>query len=197
MGSLINYSEIPGYLEAVNREQTVRELAFLPVPLPICGVPIRHMNMRHYMLLQGCGNRFVCGGRPGPADVLGFLWFLSPEYSTQAGAREKFAKDYAKAWRSRFSELCGGIVEYLDGVFQDSPASDGTKSKSFTAAAAGMVDTLASQYGWRDEDILEMPIARIFQYYKRIEARLNPKKPQFNRSDAVISKWLRDRVAQN
>lgn len=197
MGSLINYSEIPGYLEAVNREQTVRELAFLPVQLPICGVPIRHMNIRHYMLLQGCGNRFVCGGRPGPADVLGFLWFLSPEYSTADGAREAFAKKHANAWRKRAADLCAGIAEYAESVFQDSPASEGATGKSFTAAAAGMVDTLASQYGWRDEDILEMPLARIFQYYKRIEARLNPKKPQFNRSDSVISHWLRDRSAQN
>ena len=196
--SLLQYSEIPGYLEAVNREQTARELAFLPAPLPICGVPIRHMNIRHYTLLSGCGNRFVRGGRPGVADVLGFFWFMSPDYSTAEGARERFVLKHRAAWDKRMDELVAGIAAYVDSVFMDSPSGGGGGGgKFYTAPAAGMVDTLAFQYGWRDEDILEMPLARVFQYYKRISARLDPKAPQFNPSDRYVGEWLRKRMENN
>jgi hypothetical protein len=58
-----------------------------------------------------------------------------------------------------------------------------------------MIDLLASEYGWQDEHILSLPLARLFQYLRRIEKRRDPKAMQFNRSERLISEWMQKRCA--
>jgi len=190
--SLLDYENIPGFKEAVNAEQVNREMAFFAAPMPILGVPIRHLNARQHMLLAGCGNRFICGGLPRPVDVAGFLWFLSPEYVPDNAKREEFIAKRVK--RLDFKAAVIAIWNYREGVFQDWH-SEGGESKQFTAPVAAIVDILAHEYGWTDEAILEMPLARIFQYLRRIQLRHNPKAMLFNRSERLIGEYLRNRMA--
>lgn len=187
--------EIPGYAEAVNSEQVARELAFLPAPLPICGVPIRHMNARHFILLRGCRNRFLTGGRPQPGDLVGFLWFLSPEYRIEPGYREAFAVERVNMLNEM--DLARAIYDYLRAVWQDAPAGGGETGKQYTAPVAWLVDVLAHEYGWAEEAVLEMPLSRAFQYLRVIEMRSNPRKPQFNASDRLVSEHLLKRCGSN
>ena len=189
--SLLQFEEIPGYTEEVNKEQANRESAFLAVTPPICGLPIVHLSLRHWMQLIGCGNRFIRGERPEPQDVAMFLWFLSPDYSCDATARAKFIAERVRPLD--FLTATREIYAYLRRVFQDIPHGDGTGGKSYTAAVASIVDLLASEYGWTDEHILTLPLARVFQYLRRIEKRLDPKAMQFNRSERLISEWLQRR----
>lgn len=192
--SLLQFEEIPGYAEEVNKEQANREQAFLAVTAPICGVPIQHMSVRHWMQLIGCKNRFIRGERPEPSDVAMFLWFLSPDYSTDADARTKFIAERVRPLE--FMDVTREIYAYLNRVFQDIPQGDGSsQGKNYTAAVASIVDILASEYGWTDEHILTLPLARVFQYLRRIEKRRDPKAMQFNRSERLISDWLRNRCA--
>lgn len=192
--SLLDYDQIPGFKEAVNREQVNRELAFLPAPMPILGVPIRHFNARHHMLLAGCGNRFICGGIPRPEDVAMFLWFLSPDYRTEPGYREPFVEKKIKDLDYREAVLA--ILKYLDAVFQDWGSGGGGNEKQFTAPIAAFIDVLAFEYGWTDEAILEMPLARVFQFLRRIQMRKNPRALLFNRSERLVGEYLRNRMAQ-
>jgi hypothetical protein len=192
--SLLQFEQIPGYAEEVNAEQANRESAFLAVTPPICGVPIQHMSLRHWMQLIGCKNRFIRGERPEASDVAMFLWFLSPEYSTDVDARSKFIAERVRPLD--FLGVTREIYAYLNRVFQDIPQGDGSAAgKNYTAAVASIVDLLASEYGWTDEHILTMPIARVFQYLRRIEKRRDPKAIQFNRSERLVSEWLRNRCA--
>lgn len=186
--SLLDYSQIPGFAEAANTEQANRELAFLPMPPPISGVAVRHMNPRHHILLAGCGNRFICGGRPLSEDVAMFLWFLSPDYSTEPGRREVFIAE--KVRQLDFTSVVIDIHVYLARVYQDWPQSNDAGRKEYTAPVAALVDWLASEYGWSDEAILEMPLARIFQYTRRIILRHNPRAVMFNASDRKVSEFL-------
>lgn len=39
---------------------------------------------------------------------------------------------------------------------------------------AGIVDAFASEYGWREADVLDLHLGRVWQYLRRIEARHNP-----------------------
>jgi hypothetical protein len=187
--------DIPEYRAAVNAETVARELAFMPGPLPICGVPIRHMNARHHILLAWCGNAFVTGARPQSEDVAFFLWALSPDYTTEPGFREAFIAEKVRGLD--FVQAVVAIYRYLDGVWLDWPAGDRGERKHYTAPVASLVDLLATEYGWRDEDILEMPLHRIFQYLRRIAQRRNPKTPQFNASDRVLSAHLMGRSGAN
>jgi hypothetical protein len=191
--SLLNYDSIPGYAEAINRETVNRELAFMARPLPICGIPIRHLSPRHHILLVGCENRFMIGGFVRREDVAMFLWFLSPEYQLDRAARDRWLKRTLRGLD--YQRATDEIREYIEAVIQDWPASTGAgNGKSYMAPVATLVDILASQYGWPDEVILEMPLRRIFQYTRAIECRLNPKAILFNRSDRHVSEWLRRRT---
>src|SRR5689334_706017 len=74
--------EIPGYREAVKREMDIRDAAFLNITADICGIPIRQMTPRDYLILDGLGSP-ILDGRIATAsreDIVKFLWFLSPEY---------------------------------------------------------------------------------------------------------------------
>ena len=194
--SLLNFSDIPGYAEAVKEEQHNRDIAFLVSPPPICGVPIVHMSLRHWSMLIGCRNRFIHGERPEAGDVAMFLWFLSPDYAAgDNAAREKFVAERVRPLD--FGAAVKEIFGYLARVFQDIPSSNGKAgdSKSYTAPVASMVDLLAHEYGWTDETILTLPLSRLFQYLRRIEKRNDPKAMQFNRSEQFVSRWLQERTA--
>ena len=60
--------------------------------------------------------------------------------------------------------------------------------------AVGLVDLLASEYGWSEEQILALPIARAIQYSRAIERRralaAGQKPIQFNPSDNVVQRHL-------
>lgn len=190
--SSLDFSGNPEYAEAASREQVNRDLAFLPEAPAICGIRVRHMTPRHHILLSGCRNRFVVGGHPQPEDVAMFLWFVSPEYTTVPGFREVFVN--TKVRPLDFYEAARAIYAYMERVWQDWPAGDGATRKQYTAPVASTIDLLASEYGWSDEMILEMPLARIFQYIRRIEIRHNPKAMQFNASDRHLSEALMARI---
>lgn len=191
--SPLDFNSIPGYAEAVNTEQVNRDLAFLRDPLPICNIAVGHMTARRFLILSGCKNRFIVGGQLRPEDVAMFLWFVSPRYSTTPGEREAFISEYIRPLV--FVDACREIIAYLGRAFQDSNPSAGG-GKEFTSAVAGIVDLLASEYGWNDEAILDMPLARVFQYIRRIQMRRNPEAPMINRSEKYIAEWLVQQSAQ-
>jgi hypothetical protein len=190
--------EIPGYAEAVAAEQASRELAFMPAPLPICGVQIRHLTLRHHWILLKCGNRFVCGGRARPVDVAFFLWTLSPEYTPNDAAKrdafiaEKCAAAVSLEW---FGEATRAIREYIAGALQDWPEGDGHRRKAYVAPAAHVVDLMGCEYGWGPEVTMEAPMALLIQLSRVIQVRRNPQAPLFNRTDRLIGQWLERRNA--
>ncbi len=186
---------IPGYAEAVNREQLERAFAFMPEPMPICGVRVRHMTARHQFILEQCANRFVCGGVARPIDVAFFLWVLSPEYchderKRDAFIREKCAAAVSVEW---LGEATRTIRERVQGTFADWPGGGGGENKQYVAMAAYIVDLFATEYGWSAETVMEAPLAMLAQLMRRIQMRKNPKIPLFNRSDAILGAALRGR----
>ncbi len=185
---LFNPAEIPGYADALAKESQLRDLTFLNYPLPLCGVKVRQFTPRHLILLEHCDNAFICGRAPDLEDILVFMWIVSTDYCLDQTARDAWLKSWMK--NAADLKVVPAIKEYLDAAFYDSPAmGGGVHGKSYTASIAVVVDIIAVEYGWDDESILEKPLARIFQYLRRIERRKNPKAIQFNRSDKAISDW--------
>lgn len=186
--SLLKPEDIPGYADAVRNEARIRDIAFLAWPIPLCGVKVRQFTPRHLILLDHCQNAFVCGQQPALADILEFMWFVSVDYSLDHAERDRFLV----SWQETASALkpIEEINEYLADAFHDAPMRQGGgMAKAYTAPMAAIVDILASSYGWDDDKILEMPIARVFQYLRRIQKRTNPNTILFNRSDKAISDW--------
>lgn len=185
--NLFDPNTIPGYREACEHEQANRELAFLDLPIPLCGVIVRQFSLKHLILLGNVGNGFITPcGLPQPEDIAQFLWVVNKDYSLDAEARTKFVEGLKE---KKYGACLAEINEYLALAFQDAPQGE-RGGKQYTAGCASLVDIMAHEYSWPDEAIMEKPIARLFQYLRLIQKRNNPKALLFNRSDSIITKAL-------
>lgn len=172
--------------EAIRRETEVRDAAFLAAPFRICGVEIAPLTGRAFIALEGLESPFLCGGRPTPADVAIFLWVLSPKFVPHNSfSRRRFFRACRKI---EFEQAVTEISKLVEDAFQDAPGSGGAQSPArYTSWLADLVDILASEYGWSEDSILDLPLARAFQYLRRIRVRCDPKAIMFNgKSDRAI-----------
>lgn len=191
--NLFDPTQIPGYTEARDKEQSNRDLAFLDMPIPLCGVIVRQFNLRHLLILCNCENGFVCGKPvPSPEEIVQFLWVVSTGYAMDAKALNKFAKARA---RLNYAQSIKDVQEYLDRAFQDAPQGSGSRAKQYTADCAWLVEKLAFAYGWDDEAIMQKPLARLWQYNRILTKRDDPKALLFNRSEQIVTKHLRMQMA--
>lgn len=179
---------IPGYAEAVKQERSIRDQSFLDLPEAVCGVEVQPLTLRRMVLLESIGSPFVCGGPVTPYHVGAFFVALT-------GATG------LKRWRllrrvglMNTEELVAAITGFMDETFQDSPPGS-SEGISYYSNAAGLVDFAASQYGWPEDDILDIPLRRLFQYVKATTHRLNPSAIQFNPSDRVRGNYLKEQNA--
>lgn len=189
------FDQVPGLAQAIEEERTNRDLALMDT-LPVCGMPCRQVSIKTLVLLRQFGNAFIIGGAiPGPEHVAVFLWMHSPDYCLNEKARLRFVE--GKVWplmkSGRFAWCVMEIMAHLKRSFQDSPGGSGG-GKEYVNPGAGIVDFLASEYGWTDDHILNLPIARVFLYQKAARIRRRPDLPRFNPSDGLISQWLRERM---
>lgn len=189
---------IPGYREAVERENAIRDLAFLPMPVRICGIEVVPMTLRHVLLLDGVASPFVTHGvEPDEIDVARFFWILSPRFSTDSRLATRLRRwlCYQRCRKLKLREAADAIFQFCDDSFQDSP--ERTPRRVWRAPvfsiAAGLVDRLAFNYGWSEETILSLPVTRLFQYIRTIRNRTENRPVFCNRSDKVRGDWMRQR----
>lgn len=94
-----------------------------------------------------------------------------------------------KLARVNFISSVEAIDEFVKESFQDSPPGTGVTGVSYYSFAASIVDVFAKEYGWRESEILDTPLKRVFQYLKAISRR-NGETVFFNPSDKVRGEWL-------
>lgn len=192
---ILKWSDIPGLLEAINRENDNRDAAFLDLTTNICGVEIRQMTPRDLLILDGIGNPLVEGKLPSPAQLADFLWKLSPRFSTRAPLRRfLFGRSIRRISYIEAVRACG---RYIDATFQDSPASSGASSTPYAGWCAHLVHTIAINYNWDDDKVLNTPLKRIFQYLKCIRRHHDPTCPMHNPSDKAKGEYVRLLNARN
>jgi len=192
---LNRFAVIPGYREAVERENLIREVAFLDIPEFICGIEVLPLTPRHFLLLDAIGSVFVSGGVPSPEEVARFLWVVSPEFRTVKTWRDRrVRKRFVKRCRKvLWADACIEIDRYIDDAFQDSPGhKSGQSGAGDWAWVAVMVDNIASEYHWSERDILNTPVKSLFQYSRLQTKRHNPNAILFNSSDRLKSEYLRN-----
>lgn len=205
---------IPGYSEQLSREHTLREEAFINSPEFVCGVEVVPLTLSKFALLGAIRSPFITAARDALAsaeDVALFLWALSPEYGRALrvrGAIECVAPALARLvfWviRYRFvkrlrkinsGEAIAGIEAYLDRALYDAPRGGGASdSVPYWSSLAGLVCVIASQTGWSETELMNMPTRRVFQYSKIASKLRNPEAILFNPSDSVKSAWARDQM---
>lgn len=162
---------IPGLKKSVARaqarEEELRDFAMAGVNVVLAGVHVRQMTLRHLLILLAAKNAFLCGGPVRVADVALFLWVLSPEFSIERKARVAFLERIVR--RVRFEKAVRAIDKYVDEALIDRPTG---ASRNETAPMASFVATVihevASSHGWGRDEILDSPIAELYQYLRLI-----------------------------
>jgi hypothetical protein len=175
--------QIPGLSAAIEHEQLVRNAAFLSLSESLCGFDVNPLTLRHVLTLESIGSPFVTGGRPLPHDLAAFLLIIKP---ATGWARWQMLRRLSQL---PAASVTSAIAEFIGEAFQDSPGGTGVESISYYSFGARIVDELARSYGWREAEILDMPLKRVFQYLKVIAHR-NGNAPLFNPSDKVRGQWL-------
>lgn len=189
------YEIIPGYRDAVEREQSGRDSAFVVETETLCGVEVLPFTARHYLLLDGCDSAFITGGLPTHADVARALWVVSNGFRPgDTRARDKFLRSIRKL---SYGPAAVAIREYIDAALADSPAESGEGSPGYVSWVTHYVDLLACEYHWSEREILNLPLRRLFQYVRRIQKRHNPHAIFIDQSDNVRAEWLRKQNPEN
>jgi hypothetical protein len=181
-------------------EDSLRETAFLPVPEQINGVTVRQFTLRHLTILTKIRSPFLVGGAVTGEDIGTFLWVVSPQYSQE---REVFIPEnrFRRWWMKlrgiqpptvrqvfmaelvmhpRWQLFYRGIERYLGRVFMDKPPEVGGGKLVASSYAAGLIHQVARAYNWTPDQIMDTPLAAIFQLLKWSAVEANPSTPQFN-----------------
>lgn len=164
---------------AVFRESSVREASFLGLTTSICGVPVRFLTPYKYMMLDFINSPFIKGGECDDSTMINhiykFIWLVSTDFKeNDALAYDTFIKD--KCDNLDFIKAIADISDYLTDMFLDSPPYKGERGTkgyipSYYAWIVSYIDTLASEYGWEWQTIMDMPMPVILQFHNAIFAR--------------------------
>lgn len=147
---------------------------------PFPGFPVRIMTPRDYARLVCGRSPFLVGGVPTLEAVAQFLWMLSPDFTSDAEARDEFFARVLAAPDD--AALVSEIEEYLDMVFCDMPpGKSGQKENARIASLpATLADIFENEYHWPPGAIDTQPIPALFQRLACIRHRHNPKLPVFD-----------------
>jgi len=162
------------------REEARREQAFLNLPHIVAHEPLRAMTPMDLLMLNGVESPFVCPGEPEAGDVALFFWALHSENDGRDSWRNKRAKKrlLRRLAPLPFEQLVAACREYVDEVFQDAPigtVGNEERRPLGTCFLAPLVVSLATETGWSQDEILNTPLPRLFQYKKAMRARADGK----------------------
>lgn len=183
---------IPGYAEAVRRESEIRNRAFLGGAQVVCGVRVYPLSLRRLIWLEAAGNAHVIPARfeslaEAAAHAAQVLYFCSGRFRLP----DSPAVPFWRAWRDKISvrlfltalrsirtevELISEVREWLDAQFMDAPcgSSDGVHSAGHAAYPAYIVDRFGEAgLLFTQDEILDMPLARLWQYWRLATRRLS------------------------
>lgn len=174
---------------AAKLEERIRTNAFLPVQQSINGVLVDQFRLNHLTLLRYVDSPFMIGGNVTDEDVVRFMWIVGGSYNPEGKGRQEYIAALLKTnpIDRRFARA---VDRYVDRALMDMPGGSDRGKAIAASFTASVIHRIAMAYGWDDEDILQKPVARLFQYMNWIAVTENPKIPQFNRLQDLVKKRL-------
>lgn len=189
-----DYTELEGYREAAKeafeKQQGIRERSLIGEMESVGGFNLRFISLRTYAALRWMQNSFVTSGVvPTLEDACFFVWIHCAEYKDAGGFfRTLRNRYYRRRIGKRMNALKMHEIEaWTYEQFQDfdKGESSGPSAPPSTAETAWIPEALAKEYGWDDQMILDMPIARITQYLRLRRLRNNSKYTPYQLTDEV------------
>ena len=187
---------LPRIEEAQRRDAERTSLPFCDLHQEhILDVPVVQLNIERHLILQESG--VYDGEEDFPTSkVLIFLWVLNPDFDAVPQKGKAFFKAHRKLDLLKYAL---GIQDYLAHMFNLMPGKSSKGSKGQNKQwVAGMVDTIASEYGWPEKEILRIPLPRLFQYVTRISLRNGGSPIQFsNEADRIRGEFMEEANSMN
>ena len=187
----------PRIAEAKTTDGSKRHRQFLDLHEETIGsfraVPL---TIERWILLNEA-KALVTGDMPTQSALLRFLWIVSPDFSPNRWKGKWFMWRHK---RIRFEEVLGHCYEYLEEQFKylgnkssSEKSSGGIKTSASPEWVSGVIDLLASEYGWTPREIIKLPLGIILLFTIRIKARNDGKAPIFpSESDALKQQFMNE-----
>ena len=161
--SLLWESYAPRIAEAKKREAEGGNAAFVELNEDRIGdFPAVLLTIERFLLLQQAG--VFDGSCGGNRSVALFLWIVSPEFEANPKKGKRFLRKHRKIDQELYAKEIGEYVERSFGP-------QGKSSESPESWVASIVDVIASEYSWKESDILAAPIIRLMHYLSAIRVR--------------------------
>ena len=199
---------IPGFREAVQREQSVRETAFLGGLELVCGVVVRPFSLGSLILLDQAKNGFVLPLRFDNdseivAHAIQVLYFCSPKFKAPISPKYSFFGQLIAVFKQqRFirsvlrksapAKVISEVEAWIDDSMMDCPSgsSEGPKPQSYAAFPAYIIDRFAEGgMMFTESEIMNMPLRRLWQHWRLVRARTEGY-PLTNPSDELAVNFL-------
>jgi len=174
----VELDKIPGYSEAIARAdaeaEALRDFAFTDLPAEIAGLKVGQLTLRRLCRLMVDKSPFIIGGDYGPEHIVQFLWLVSLEYCDSLEVRDEFVKVVSLSMP--LEETAKAIFLYRDRALMDRPIGSrrAVHSTPATSFMAVFIHEFASCYGWTEDHILDLPMARIYQLLRRMRIEKDP-----------------------
>ena len=159
--------------EAADLEKRLRLEALIGLESDIGGIKIRQMTGFDVLQLQYVENKIIIGGVPDDSDFAHFFWLLKSKEEKRS--QVKLFHFIIKKMKN--PEFVKEVYDYIDHCFLDLPTfgggskQSGSYDASSTVRLNGIIDNVASEYGWTYDQILSAPLARTLQLYQYLLKR--------------------------
>ena len=176
-------------IAAAQKEDTqAKEQIFLPwFEEEIAGEPAVQLTPERYLLLT-VSNALIGEKNPTFESALRFLWIVSPKFS-----ENKFHSKFYR-WRRRKKDqekTVEACAHYLERAFSFQPSSKQNSSGGTGDWVSGLIDTLASEFGWNIKEIMKTPLPILFLLCARIKNRYSGKAVNFSgEADRLKAEYL-------
>lgn len=180
-----------------DREESGR--IFLTVNVPLGKFWLAPLTLERYLFLEQVKSPFLgfCKEEdliPKKEDVLHFLWIMSPDFKPANKSGRWFAfRNYFLNWRRYALLIYQLIADEMEGDLEN---AESQPPETMPAGwVAQLIDGAASQYGWSEREILDLPINRAKAYMGAMAKRLMGEKsaPEFHRhADKVRHAYLKE-----
>jgi len=176
---------------------------FLTVNVPVGRFWLTPLTLEKYLFLEQVHSPFLgfCDEEnviPTKGDVLHFLWIMNPNFKPEHRAGRRFAiRHYFIRWKKYANLIYEIISSEMEKEIEE--AEGKTSDPAEPGWMAQLIDGAASQYGWSERDILNIPVNRARAYMDAMSKRLAGEKvPTFkHHADKVRHKYIKQLTALN
>lgn len=198
-----SFVEIPGYADALRREDRLRRKAWVNPHGTICGVTVRPLTWRDVESLTEMRNGFFCPWKfETDNEYLGhcaqLVWWLSDCRKPMQGDT-RFGSIMVAAQRTRLirhlgqfpRQLSDEVLAFVRDTFADGPKGGGNSSTGAIAGGPAYIADALAAGGYRMtlDEMLDLPLVRLFQILRLIRVRIYGDKPT-NESDRIACEYL-------